>query len=442
MAKTKVKSYRRKDGTKVRSHSKKNGWAVYSADRRTPTLVDGNLSKSQAIKKALSIKKRGSSQVDLVRRLTESEQRLADKGKWVKGHNIDKDRKKLRGVGPTPLGFRLNSSTLQIEFALKPKMAITAISGYARGGKWVRGFRAARKKASPEMLKAANQALQDFSGDLPSRTQILQNTKNSLISAIRDPKKAIQQGLAREQVLIELIKDTQGVDLSRGGLLHAGLEKANADFKTLLDNPNEVFETTKKVVNTIEDTALSKAREPIVATAGLIGTSIGSSVPLPGSGVAGDFIGSRVVRRGIEDREAWKAAYQRLTQQPEFDSATRLQKFKQLQKEALNIRKEAISETKLNDLAGDTVGWAVGNTAATLSPLQVPLVGAGPGMFAALTAQNAEELVRKEGKTIGEAIYISLIENPIKRGNAREAALRSKIKDNWNRYKYLVRINE
>lgn len=108
MSKTKVKSYVKKDGTKVRAYSKKNGWAIYPNDRRTPILVDGNLRKDQAIKKALSIKKRGSDQVDLVRRLTDREQRLADKGKWVRGHNIDKARKKLRGVGPKPIGFNHN----------------------------------------------------------------------------------------------------------------------------------------------------------------------------------------------------------------------------------------------------------------------------------------------------------------------------------------------
>jgi len=108
VSKTKVKSYVKKDGTKVRAHSKKNGWAIYPNDRRTPILVDGNLRKDQAIKKALSIKKRGSNQIDLVRRLTDKEQIKADKGEWVRGYNIDKARKKLRGVGPKPIGFNHN----------------------------------------------------------------------------------------------------------------------------------------------------------------------------------------------------------------------------------------------------------------------------------------------------------------------------------------------
>lgn len=111
MTTKKVKSYRKKDGTIVKSY-KRNRWAVYSSDRRTPILVDGNLRKDQAIKKALSIKKRGSNQVDLVRRLTDKENLVADKGKWVKGHNIDKDRKKLRGVGPKPIGFRQKSNLI------------------------------------------------------------------------------------------------------------------------------------------------------------------------------------------------------------------------------------------------------------------------------------------------------------------------------------------
>lgn len=101
MSNIRVKSYRKKDGTVVKSY-KRNRWAVYTTDRRTPIVVPADLTKRQAIKKALQVKKRGSNEVDLVRRLTDKENLIADKGKWVKGHNIDKDRKKLRGVGPIP----------------------------------------------------------------------------------------------------------------------------------------------------------------------------------------------------------------------------------------------------------------------------------------------------------------------------------------------------
>ena len=106
MVKKQVKSYVKKDGTKVR------GYAIYPEDRRTPILVDGRLSKKAAIKRALEkIKKRGSNKVDKVRRLTEAEQKLADQGKWVKGHNIDKERKNLRGRGPAPKNYQFSAAT-------------------------------------------------------------------------------------------------------------------------------------------------------------------------------------------------------------------------------------------------------------------------------------------------------------------------------------------
>jgi hypothetical protein len=113
-----VKSYTKKDGTKVKAY-RKNRWGVYVSDRRTPIVVSANLTKRQAVKKALLVKKRGSNKVDLVRRLTDAENAIADKGKWVKGHNVDKDRKKLIGKGPTPksIGFNLSSSNFQINFA-------------------------------------------------------------------------------------------------------------------------------------------------------------------------------------------------------------------------------------------------------------------------------------------------------------------------------------
>lgn len=135
----KVKSYKRKDGTRVKAHTKKKGWAIYSTDRRTPILVDGNLPKKKAIEQALTkVKKRGSNKVDKVRRLTDSEQRLADKGKWVKGHNIDKERKNLRGVGPKPLGF---------EFARSAK-----IKSFIRAGRRVKSY----LRKIPRELKVGN----------------------------------------------------------------------------------------------------------------------------------------------------------------------------------------------------------------------------------------------------------------------------------------------
>lgn len=114
--KKKVAGYRRKDGTRVK------GYAIYTKGRRTPILVDGKLSKKDAIAKALSVQKRGSKNVDKIRRLTESEQKLADRGKWVKGHNIDKERKSLRGVGPKPSNFKSRNLKDYLEFRQKSEV--------------------------------------------------------------------------------------------------------------------------------------------------------------------------------------------------------------------------------------------------------------------------------------------------------------------------------
>lgn len=123
-----VKTHRRKDGTVVKAHSKtrKKGWVIYPKDRRTPLLVDGNLPKKAAIKRALANKKRGSDEVDKVRRLTDSEQMQADKGKWVSGHSVDKERKQLRGQGPKPKSHSFSNRAANlglIEFSSDKKVA-------------------------------------------------------------------------------------------------------------------------------------------------------------------------------------------------------------------------------------------------------------------------------------------------------------------------------
>lgn len=127
-----VKSYQKKDGTKVR------GYAIYPKDRRTPILVDGRLTKKQAIKKALSIKKRGSDEIDLVRRLTEAEQKLADKGKWVRGHNVDKDRKSLKGRGPIPKNFNSFSNLIKFAKPYKPLTKAKLSSLLTAGKNWTK----------------------------------------------------------------------------------------------------------------------------------------------------------------------------------------------------------------------------------------------------------------------------------------------------------------
>jgi hypothetical protein len=118
MTSTKVKSYTKKDGTKVR------GYAVWTKGRRTPLLVDGKLSRTEAVKRALSNQKRGSTEVDKIRRLTNAEQKQADKGTWVRsGRNGEKPGYiGLRGNGPPIGGYKKQDysnffSNLIIEFS-------------------------------------------------------------------------------------------------------------------------------------------------------------------------------------------------------------------------------------------------------------------------------------------------------------------------------------
>lgn len=115
----KIKSYRRRDGKVVKGYERaKNGWAVYPEGRRTAVIAPANLNKKQATAWALRKKTRGGDKVDTIRRLTDSEERLAAKGKWIRtGRNGEKPGYEgIRGYGPPTGGYNKDKSRKNYDY--------------------------------------------------------------------------------------------------------------------------------------------------------------------------------------------------------------------------------------------------------------------------------------------------------------------------------------
>jgi hypothetical protein len=99
---TKVPSYKRKDGTRVKSFTReKDVRGVWFAGRRTAIVVKAK-DRNAAITKARTKLRRGGSSVSKVRSLTDSELKTAQRGGWVRsGPGGEKPGYgAVRGFGP------------------------------------------------------------------------------------------------------------------------------------------------------------------------------------------------------------------------------------------------------------------------------------------------------------------------------------------------------
>lgn len=103
--------YRRISGSTPQEKEKKaknnKGWLIWFEGRRTAVAVSAR-SKQEAIEKARKGKKQGGEDIVTVRRPTEAERRISDRGGWIRtGPNGEKPGQgDLRGYGPKPKAYR------------------------------------------------------------------------------------------------------------------------------------------------------------------------------------------------------------------------------------------------------------------------------------------------------------------------------------------------
>lgn len=170
------------------------------------------------------------------------------------------------------------------------------------------------------------------------------------------------------------------------------------------------------------------AKDLTVNTGGFIGSAIGSSVAGPVGGYAGDNLGAVATRKGVNSLYAKHRARKRLGKQasPQQVSARQGQISKALAR---------LDRRKANNLS-DQVGWATGNAAAAaLGSVPVPLKG---GIVASRTVPSIVDGIKavKSGKLSPKDFLKEVgrdiakrndLKGMVRRGNARERLLRSKI---------------
>ena len=295
-----------------------------------------------------------------------------------------------------------------------------------RNGNWIKGFTQKRLLAGKEIVEdiATNNkgnlkgiaAGVEQAGGLVSRPRDASLIGKGLLYGIKNPTKALKEGLEREQVLLKAISTATGKEVSRGSMVKDGLRDMSLSLDNILSDP----ETRK---------------EMIVNVGGFTGSQVGALTGVPGVGLAGDYVGSRVTRRAFDDKKLLSDVMESLQSTPAYNEANRLEKIGQIFTETKRLKASQADKIKA-DKYGDVAGWAVGNFAAsaTESVLPIPLRGAAPGAYAANIGSAIAKI--SPPKSYTEALAQVLSER-IKAGDAKEAALRAKVSDNWNIIKAL-----
>ena len=249
---------------------------------------------------------------------------------------------------------------------------------------------------------------------VPSRAQIV----GAVAKAIRNPAKAVKDGLARDASAMAVARAN---GMTRGGIVKSGAVQ-------LYKNRGEIAKSAAKGVKS-GVVSLAKQKDLIVNTGGAIGSGIGGSMGgFPGK-LAGDNIGAMVTRRAYDDIVAVGKGIRAAKQA----TGNRVTKIKAGIKQTLQEGRKNFTGKK-KDYLDDQVGWAIGNTVAETSPLGIPFQGAGvavrtvpsvsKGIVKIAKGAPIGQTVRETGK---EILDKNNVPKMIRRGNARERLVRRKI---------------
>ena len=320
--------------------------------------------------------------------------------------------------------FRYKTRRSNLEFKALQE-GVVKVSGFMRKGQWVKGFK--RKDLLAKAQEVAEDAIGEAgvvtrntaqklvkTGELPSRGEAAKLTGNYLLGAIKNPKKAIEQGLKREKLVMEGLSLQLGRDITKKEVIQAGLGEATENFKKLVQDPEQ-------------------KKELIINLNGFFASKAGQATGIPGVGLAGDLVGAKITRRSFDDWEVLNETLSNLRGTEKFDSANRLDKVTQIFSESKRLV-ESQKSKRMGNTIGDVSGWAAGNFGGeALKSVpgisSIPLAGALPGMITAGLSQSVYERVPPQ--TFKEAAYHVLTDR-IKKGNYKEEKLRKKVKDNWN----------
>jgi hypothetical protein len=253
---------------------------------------------------------------------------------------------------------------------------------------------------------------------LPSKGRILASIGKDFLG---NPAKAIKEGFARDRAAVKAYQAATG-----RGRLGALLPVVKAGYQ-------------------------GGGKDLIVNTGGYGGSVIGANIgALPGA-LAGDYFGARIVRRGLEDLEAGYRGIKKARQSPDFISQSIPDKIRTVGKAIQEARPK-----KTPELTEDTVGWAIGNSAANALqsagshvPLQGGLVAmaTGPSTVRAVKVGRRVKDARKATVSGARHFYRTrikplrniggvrrIIKGTVDRGLARERKAYDKVNNELQRY--------
>ena len=249
--------------------------------------------------------------------------------------------------------------------------------------------------------------------ELPSRLEVARAMGTVTKEFLRNPVKALKEGVQREAAVREEIKAQTGV---------------------IVPSQTEILKKAgQKMTSFVKGFVKKNAEEGVVNTAGLAGSIAGGAVAGPIGALAGDLGGALATRKAITDYKALQRAKSKLADDEAFKSAGALSKLKILGAATLAELKTPEMQREIEDnVTGDVSGWAIGNASAVAlgaMGVNIPLKGAAVALATVPSVVKAHRRIREgeaAGKVIREAArdLVNLPKNAISRGEDREKAVR------------------
>jgi hypothetical protein len=247
---------------------------------------------------------------------------------------------------------------------------------------------------------------------LPLRKDILGSTGRFLKDVVRHPIKTIKTGIANDLAANRLMKAT--TQLGRVGAM-------------------------KKIAPAVA-TGVYKGggKDVLIGTGGFVGSGLVPGGPV--GALAGDYIGARIVRKGLEDIEALAKA-RRIRSNVNFQNLS-----KQQQRAIIAKRMRGYARGNINnELLEDTVGWGIGNgsaSALSAAGVGIPLKGAAVAMGTMKDTTRGIRVGRRFARLRNSSpVDASAIATgrglrrrySVRRGNTREANMYDKVNQELER---------
>lgn len=243
---------------------------------------------------------------------------------------------------------------------------------------------------------------------LPGKKEILKSVGNLAKEILKNPVKAVKDGLARDRFANTAMKAATGK--TRG-------------------------QATKQLGSALAKGVYKGGGKDLAVNMGGLSGSIAGSVGGKVGQLAGDWGGAAITRKALDDTEALIRAT-KITKSNKFKNQSLPTKAKLLVRKTLKEAKKNAPRFK-KELKQDTVGWAIGNSSADILksagssvPLQGGIVAIGSvpsvmkGTKVALRTKSAKKGLLSTKRSLQKKLSIK---RSIKRGLGREDKMYSSV---------------